>query len=231
MSPVSGKKDQLLVDLTFAEGVAVQSLWYLAWGVARAFVTALNIGTMGFWWWRMSDHASKYYEYVEDLEARQRIGIERSPSLRVDWGENRVLTESDLVIVSSCFAAVVGARATGREDPYNHYIGGVTFLALNDVHLQCESTVFGNFFLSIQAMMKETGDWKNGESFTESLMTFLLDTFPEFDERDVYQRLFEAFESGNEEQPKVSLKEASFMKLFCDAYFLHKIRPGYCAKA
>lgn len=224
--PVSGKKDQLLVDIVLSEAVAIQSLWHFAWGVARAFVTALNIGTMGFWWWRMSDHISKYYEYIEDLEVKEKVGLERSPSLRVDWGKNRVLTENDLAIVSSCFAAIVSARGGGNEGPYNHYIGGVTFLALNDVHWQCENTVFGNFFLSIQEMMKETGDWKENESLTESLMNFLLDMFPTFDERYVYQELFEAFESGDVEQTKVTLKEASFMKLFCDAYFLQKIRPS-----
>ena len=224
--PVSGKKDQLLVDIVLSDGVAIQSLWHFAWGVARAFVTALNIGTMGFWWWRMSEHISKYFEYIEDLEVKEKVGLERSPSLRVDWGKNRVLTENDLSIVSSCFAAIVSARRGVSEDPYNHYIGGVTFLALNDVHWQCENTVFGNFLLSIQEMMKQTGDWKENESLTESLMNFLLDMFPAFDERDVYRNLFEAFENGNVEQTKVTLKEASFMKLFCDAYFLHKIRPS-----
>ena len=226
LAPVSGKKDQLLVDIILSEGVAIQSLWHFAWGVARAFVTALNIGTMGFWWWRMSDHISRYYEYIEDLEVKEKVVLERSPSLRVDWGKNRVLTENDLAIVSSCFAAILRARRGVNEAPYNHYIGGVTFLALNDVHWQCEDTVFGNFFLSIKEMMKETGDWKESESLTESLLNFLLDMFPAFDERDVYQQLFEAFENGNVEQTKVTLKEASFMKLFCDAYFLQKIRPS-----
>ena len=224
--PVSGKKDQLFVDFSFAEEVPVQSLWFLGWGVARAFVTALNIGTMGFWWWRMSDHISRYYEYVEDLEISEKLRIERSPSLRVDWGDNRVLTENDLTNVASCFAAVVGSRERENEDHYNYYIGGVTFLALNDVHWQCESTIFGNFFRSIQAMMKETGDWTEGESLSESLMKFLLDMFPILDERDVYQVLFEAFESGEEEQSNVTLREASFMKLFCDAYFLKNMRPS-----
>ena len=193
--PVSGKKDQLFVDFSFAEDVPVQSLWFLAWGVARAFVTALNIGTMGFWWWRMSDHVSRYYEYVEDLEIGEKLRIERSPSLRVDWGDNRVLTENDLTNVAACFAAVVGSRE--NADHYNYYIGGVTFLALNDVHWQCESTVFRNFFRSIQAMMKETGDWTEGESLSENLMKFLLDMFPSFDEQDVYQGLFEAFDSSS----------------------------------
>ena len=224
--PVSGKKDQLFVDFSFAESVPVQSLWFFAWGVARAFVTALNIGTMGFWWWRMSDHISRYYEYVEDLEINEKLKIERSPSLRVDWGENRVLTENDLANVSACFAAVVGSRKRENEDHYNYYIGGVTFLALNDVHWQCQSTVFANFFRCIQAMMQETGDWRNGESLSESLMKFVLGMFPSFDERDVYQRLFEAFENGDEEQSNVTLREASFMKLFCDAYFLKKMRPS-----
>ena len=224
--PVSGKKDQLFVDFSFSEEVPIQSLWFLAWGVARAFVTALNIGTMGFWWWRMSEHISRYYEYVEDVEIKEKLKIERSPSLRVDWGENRVLTENDLTNVASCFAAVVGARERESENHYNYYIGGVTFLALNDIHWQCESTVFGNFFRSLQSMMKKTGDWTEGEPFSERLMKFLLDMFPSFDEQEVYQRLFEAFESGEEEQGNVTLREASFMKLFCDAYFLKKMRSS-----
>lgn len=214
------------MDFSFSEEVPIQSLWFLAWGVSRAFVTTLNIGTMGFWWWRMSEHISRYYEYVEDVEIKEKLRIERSPSLRLDWGENRVLTENDLTNVASCFAAVVGAGERENENHYNYYIGGITFLALNDVHWQCESTGFENFFRSLQSMMKETGDWTEGEPFSERLMKFLLDMFPNFDEQEVYQRLFEAFESGEEEQGNVTLREASFMKLFCDAYFLKKMRSS-----
>jgi hypothetical protein len=39
-------------------------------------------------------------------------------------------------------------------------IGGLTFLSLNDIHWQCESTVFGNFMECLKAMMEEAGDWK-----------------------------------------------------------------------
>jgi hypothetical protein len=68
-------------------------LWYFGWGIARHFVVALNIGTMGFWWWRMPEQISRYYESLEDLDRAAKVGLESSPSLRVDWGANRVLTQ------------------------------------------------------------------------------------------------------------------------------------------
>jgi hypothetical protein len=47
--PVSGKKNQLIIEFLFGDNVPVEGLWYFGWGVARHLVTALNIGTMGFW--------------------------------------------------------------------------------------------------------------------------------------------------------------------------------------
>jgi AbiV family abortive infection protein len=62
---VSGKKNQLIVELVLGDNVPFESLWFFGWGVARLFVTALNIGTMGFWWWRMPEQISRYYEITK----------------------------------------------------------------------------------------------------------------------------------------------------------------------
>jgi hypothetical protein len=63
---------------------------------------------MGFWWWRMPEQISRYYESLEDLEKHAKVGLERSPSLKVDWGGNRVLTDEDLDRVAACFTALPG---------------------------------------------------------------------------------------------------------------------------
>jgi len=42
--------------------VPVQVLWYFGWGVARQFVIALYMGTMGFWWWHMPRHVDRWFE-------------------------------------------------------------------------------------------------------------------------------------------------------------------------
>jgi len=53
-------------------------------GLARQFVVALNLGTMGFWWWRLPEQISRYYESLEDLEKHAKLSVERGPSLKVD---------------------------------------------------------------------------------------------------------------------------------------------------
>lgn len=228
---VPEKKNQLIVEFILLDSIPVHGLWYFAWGLARHFVAALNIGTMGFWWWRMPEQVATYYENIEDLETKHGILLQRSPSLKVDWGQNRVLTAEDLSGVSACFVALPGPSEHEKLGPFNFYIGGLTFLSLNDVHWQCESTVFGNFFESLRAMMSEVGDWKQGEPFEPMLQEYLRKLFPVGDEDiDTFIRIARAFEAKSPESVTVTLKEASFAKLFCDAYFMHKFRPAALAK-
>jgi len=48
LQAVNKKKNELLIDVVLPASVSLQSLWYAAWGTARHFVVALNIGTFGF---------------------------------------------------------------------------------------------------------------------------------------------------------------------------------------
>jgi AbiV family abortive infection protein len=224
---VYATKDELIFELILKDNVPVGGLWYFGWGIARHFVVALNIATMGFWWWRMPEQISRYYESLEDLERHAKVSLERSPNLKVDWGENRVLTEEDLDRVVVCFTALPGPHERDKHIAYNHYIGGLTFLSLNDIHWQCESTVFGNFFECLKAMMEEAGDWKRGERFHDSFLRFIDDMFPNMDERNKFSDLCERFEAKNVDGAVVTLKEAAFMKLVCDAYFMRQAQKKH----
>jgi hypothetical protein len=111
---------------------------------------------------RLPEHVSRYYESIHDLENGTQLKLDRSPSLKIDWGENRVLTEQDLGRTAAVFAAFPPRDPKGEPTGLDHYIGGLTFLALNDVHWQCESQSFGNFFHSLREMMAQRGDWSQG---------------------------------------------------------------------
>jgi hypothetical protein len=65
---VSTTKNELIFELILKDNVPIEGLWYFGWVLARHFVVALNIGTMGFWWWRMPEQISRYYESIEDIE-------------------------------------------------------------------------------------------------------------------------------------------------------------------
>ena len=224
--PVNGKKNQLILELILGDNIPVEGLWFFAWGVARHFVTALNIGSMGFWWWRMPEQVSRFYDTIEDLETHRELGLERNPGLKVDWGENRVLTEDDLVRVATVFAALPGPRRLDKHGAYNFYIGGITFMSLNDVHWQCEIQAFGNFYESLKAMMKDTGDWDGTSPFEVPMLKFLDEMFPGMEERDRFSELCKTFDARTAQSGAVTLKETSFIKLFCDAYFLRRVRPS-----
>lgn len=224
---VSGKKSQLLVEFTLKDYVTADRLWWFGWGVARQFVVALNIATMGFWWWRLPEHISKFYEALDDLESKRSFVVERSPSLKIDWGENKVLSEEDLSRLKTCFAALPRPDEQQRLAALNYYTGGITFLSLNDIHWQCEIQAFGNFFESLKAMMMERGEVGTEQVFETAFARFLDDMFPKMDERDRLIGLCKAFESGKLEGIVVTLKEVSFIKLFCDAYFLRTVQPAW----
>lgn len=229
--PVSGKKNQLIVEFILGDNIPVEALWFFGWGLARHFVTALNIGTMGFWWWHLPEDVDKYYETIEDLERKQAIRLSRSPSLVIDWGKNRVLTETDLGHVSACFAAMPSPSQQEKHPPFGYYLSGITLLSANDVHWQCELMIFGNFFESLRQLMLQSAHWKEGEPLTPVIMHFLDELFPSFDERDRFQDIFAAYESGSPSpELKVTLREVSFMKLFCDSFFLSKfVKPMIAA--
>jgi hypothetical protein len=52
------------------------------------------------------------------------VGVERSPALKLDWGQNRVLTAEDLDRVGACFTALPGPHKCDQHTAFNHYIGG-----------------------------------------------------------------------------------------------------------
>jgi hypothetical protein len=219
-------RSDLYVDFFFNETMPVQGIWLSGWAVARKFAVALNIGTRGFWWWHLAQHVSCYYEFVEDLEHRERIDLDQQPKLALDWGQN-VLTEADLDLTLRCFAAMPGPRDAQQLTPYDYYIGGVNFMALNDVHWRCEIQMYGNVHESLKAMMILVGDWRREDSFSLTLSTVLKRLVPDLagEQRERYVELAEAFERHEPEAKNITLTDAAAIKVLCDRYFLDVVMP------
>jgi len=220
------KKDQLLIDICFQDNTPVEALWNFGWGLARHFVVALNIATRGFWWWRMPEHVSKYYETIEDVQTKRRLNLDRQPSLKMDWGKNLVLTKADLAMVTQCMVALPQPGETDKYEPYGYFLSGINFLSLNDVHWQCEGIAFGNFFQSLRGMMRQSGFWQPDTPFVPAALKFFDEVFPKVDGRSHLAELLEMFEIQKVDNTKITLEDAATMKIICDFFFLKKIRPA-----
>lgn len=138
---VDKKKNELLMKITLLKSVHVKNLWWLAWGISRRFVVALNIGSLGFFWWYVPHQISRYYEKIIDLETNTEIGLERSPILKLDW-QRHALSDQDLKNTGLCFSMLPGPKDRQKDKLFDNYITGLGFLSKNDIHLQFEANAF-----------------------------------------------------------------------------------------
>jgi len=223
LTAVSGKPNELIVEFIFKDNIPIGALWFFGWGVARSFVAALNLATMGFWWWHLPEDIDSYYESVEDLETKARIEIKRNPSLRIDWGGNRVLSDEDITRFVLCLVSFPPPQDRERHKPYDYYIRGLTFLSINDVHWQCEMQAFGNFFEGLRAMTEKFGELQPGDSILPLFDEFTAEMMPELPNKAKLMEVVAAFERKAHASVVVTLQEVAFLKLICDTYYQHRI--------
>jgi len=219
------KKDELILDIILGDEIPIAGLWFIGWGIARHFVLALNVGTLGFWWWQLPEQTSRYYEQLHDLEAQREFAVERSPILTVDWGGNRVLTETDLGRVAACMAALPGPGDQTDRPAYGHYIAGLTFLSLNDIHWQCEPQAFLAFTEAMAGMMLETGEITERNKVGEAFASFFERTHGQTDDLSRMAGLVATMAKRPPTPPMITLSDVALLKLLCDTYFLTVVVP------
>jgi hypothetical protein len=77
-------------------------------------------------------------------------------------------------------------------------------------------------------MMRDAGAWDGNTAFEVVFTKFLGERFPAMsqEEHDAFAALTRAFETKIFDGVMITLKEVSFIKLFCDAYFLQTAEPA-----
>ena len=61
-------KRGLFVDVELPASVPVASVWYAGLELCNRLIVALNIGSLGFFWWHTGTRTTRYYEKILDLE-------------------------------------------------------------------------------------------------------------------------------------------------------------------
>ena len=215
-------RNELICEITFPAAVPAEGLWWVGWGAFRRFVTALNIGSLGFFWWYMPEQISRFYEQIQDLESNSILTLERSPKLKIGWG-NHVLTSQVLNRVALCFGMLPPQDKLDLHTPFNHYLTGLGYLSKTDVHMQFEPHAFAEMYKAMKLGMSQYGDWSAGKSYRESFEAILEKTMSGLPD---YKRLLKFCEVGEElEEHKLpsqplNLGDVGMMKVLADRYFL-----------
>lgn len=216
---VSRRKNELDAEFILPKAVPFQGIWWAGWGIARRFITALNIGSMGFFWWYVPKQTSRYYENLKDIESDTSVIVERSPKLELDWKRD-ALVEQDLRNASLCFSMLPGKDARDKHEPFNYYLTALGFLSKNDIHLQFEANAFEQFYKSLKSGMRIYGDWDGIIPFSKTFDIFLSTISRSKEERNKYLKLGKQFEKTPPDTSGITLSEVGIMKLICDAYFI-----------
>lgn len=216
--PVDKKKEQLLVELRLPKAIPLQGLWFVGFGYANTLMAALNIGSVGFFWWYMPTHISKFYESILDLENNIIAGIVRSPELKIRW-PNATLDNAILQRVMLFFAMMPNPNDRSKHEPFNHYLTGLALLAKTDIFLQFEAQSYGAFLAAFKSGTLLYGDRTGEEAFEYCFNRLTTELISNDSFRQKHLGLVQAYDSQSLAAGAITLSEVAEMKLICDAYF------------
>lgn len=228
LQAVSDKKhkQELLVEIISPESVHIKKLFHYSWMIQRTFLLAINIGSLGFFWWDIPKYRSKFYESAYDLERKTSFTMEVSPKLKIDWKKG-ALSENELKQTMVCFSQIYKIKTEDNVNPTNYYFGGLVFMGLNNLNFRSEDQSFTNFYLCFKYSLSYYKIWdgKNRylKVFTESLMKI------GFEQEDVnkFYKMGEGMLNKKYIGNKITLEEVGMMKIACDAFFINKFGEFY----
>jgi hypothetical protein len=199
--------------------------------MARHFIVALNLATNGFWWWVLPRHKTHYYDRITDLESGQGVEV-KSAYFKVFNERPPAITERHIQLLVQAFTAVPGPTDQSRAQTYGHYLAGLTFMSLSDIHLNFDGQAFGNFLMCLTSMMGEASYFRTDELSQQSIERFLIEKYPALDpvEREAFMRLVSAFEARSAEGNTVKPGDVVLMKLLCETLFRDSIIPATMAR-
>jgi hypothetical protein len=187
-------------------------------------VVALNIATMGFFWWYLPIFISKFVESLVDLESRAKVDVERVPKLELNWGHH-TLRSQELTEVSVIFAHMAKLDQEHQRAPYMRYFRALALMAKNDIFYQFEPNILVEFMLVLREAMAAYGDWDGkDETFGKAIETaFQSRAKTEFISivNDLVQVATLTSQWQNRTRP-IALDAVVTMKIACDLYLRMK---------
>lgn len=218
--------NELICEFTMPKSVHLYALWDTALWRCRNFVAALNIATMGLFWWHVDKDISKFYEKIWDIENEAEARPRISPQLSINWG-NLTLTESDFgymrLIIGYIYKNI--RLNTRLNDALDMYLTGLALTSKSDIHLRHEASAFTHFFIALKTLFIASGDWNGIEDFkitVETQLNQILEPMPSLSGSNLNDNieLGMQLEKQNVPSKRITLNEVIDMKVYCDCYFI-----------
>jgi hypothetical protein len=128
------------------------------------FVAALNIGSLGFWWWHLPDDSGRFYERLTDLKAPagMKIDLNMRTGPKVEW-KREALGDSELGRVALCLGMIATLENQSYRSIIEPYLTGLALVAKSDLHLAFAFQASERFAECLMQAMLHFGDWDGTE--------------------------------------------------------------------
>jgi len=224
-----GNRNELVVTLLVPRRVVIQDLWNMGWQNTYVFVTALNIATMGFFWWYTPEYISRYFEKIHDIEHESEIVVDRTPMLKIVW-PNQALKAPDLNNVAIVYSFIAQANQQQFESTHR-YFRTLGLMAKNDIFYQFEPNIFIEFMSALKDAMQAYGDWDGKSETAEASITGFFDAVPASQEYIEMVREFlhivDYMIANKNSSRAITLDDVAKAKLIFDAYIRVKAQHWY----
>jgi AbiV family abortive infection protein len=184
LSPVKNKSE-LLMEMTLGDSFSVTNVFDVGLSASKLCIVALNVGSLGFFWYELPRQTSRYYESIRDLDAPQMdVGVGRAPGLLGDWKQG-ALSEKNLRHAIE-FIAAFGSMSDEDASPiFGPYLQGLVCLSKSDIHLSCEDQARDAFLQTLRSACKKFSDWEGSPgTFLEAMHRVFAEIIPELDHRN-----------------------------------------------
>lgn len=228
MRAVSGKHDQFLLDLEAFSDIPTEAIWGNQLLLARLTVMALNVSTLGFFWFHEpldvdELQSGKFFEKLVNIETKREIRASRNPPLRLQFGKRRVLERADLGRWTLCVVHLMeGVRDPQKSEMAARYLDGLTMIAKTDVHMGFEIQSVAAFYLALRTAMRVYGSVAD-DAFPDALRKFVNEEFKKADDDGHIERLIdvgEALNTGTPVKHPMTMNDVGVMKAICDVYLI-----------
>jgi AbiV family abortive infection protein len=224
LAAVRNDKLALDVEFTYREAMPIQALPNFSYDLARKFVAALNIGSLGFWWWDLATHTDRFYERLTDLQAAAgtEIGMKMHAWPKFEW-KREALEETAFNRVAMCFGMIIAMGKGPYEAFVWPYLTGLAMIAKSDLHLSFAPQVCERMATCLLEAMRHFGDW-NGEGSTigSALSSFFSPAIIKAEDIGELTSLLLQARQRPVELRNVTLDRAASLKVLCDAYLLKR---------
>jgi hypothetical protein len=221
--PVNGRKHELLMKAVLPDGVTGDKLFLSGKALGDHILLALNIASVGYFYWYLPPHLETYVELAFDLERKAQLNLRRPQALFPDLGRRRVLDDGRLKDAVVVIGLLYGIENRHEAQAFEHYLMALKLIARTDVHLDISGQAYGEFYLCLSNAVEVYGP-ADARPLPERLREVLAAQVQGFDEAPQFVEWGEEFRVTAKGPKGITLEKVMMIKVLTDLYLIRALK-------